>query len=163
MAALHHVSPPKCGRQQRQLAFISEFPLTVRYTLGSANVVADALSRPPLSSPPAAAIAVAVASSPPPFSSLQLAHQQRLCPDTQQPLTSPSLSISSHSVAAFLFLVTFPLVFFGHSFLSHCDTRCSNTSMTWCIRVRGPHAISFLPDMCGHILPEMSMPGATPV
>ena len=44
--ALHRVSPPTSGRQQRHLAFISEYTNQLRYLPGPTNVVADALSRP---------------------------------------------------------------------------------------------------------------------
>ncbi|MFO0005599.1 MAG: Ty3/Gypsy family RNase HI domain-containing protein, partial [bacterium] len=44
--ARHRVSPPTSGRQQRHLAFISEYTNQLRYLPGTTNVVADALSRP---------------------------------------------------------------------------------------------------------------------
>jgi hypothetical protein len=40
------VSPPWSARQQRHLAYISEFTTDIRHTPGTENVVADALSRP---------------------------------------------------------------------------------------------------------------------
>ena len=43
--------PPWSARQQRQLSYISEFTSDIRHATGSANVVADNLSRPPLSPP----------------------------------------------------------------------------------------------------------------
>ncbi|MFN9906525.1 MAG: hypothetical protein ACK56F_10430, partial [bacterium] len=43
--------PPQSARQQRHLAYISEFTTDIRHTPGSENVVADALSRPPPSPP----------------------------------------------------------------------------------------------------------------
>ncbi len=45
-AGPHRVSPPTSGRQQRHLAFISEYTNQLRYLPGTTNVVADALSRP---------------------------------------------------------------------------------------------------------------------
>jgi RNase H-like domain found in reverse transcriptase len=45
--ALHRVSEPWSARQQRQLAYISEFTSDVQHVPGVANVVADALSWPP--------------------------------------------------------------------------------------------------------------------
>jgi hypothetical protein len=47
VAAMVCVTPPQSARQQRHLAYISEFTTDLRHTPGSENVVADALSRPP--------------------------------------------------------------------------------------------------------------------
>jgi hypothetical protein len=47
VAAMTRVSPPQSARQQRHLAYISEFTTDLRHTPGAENVVADALSRPP--------------------------------------------------------------------------------------------------------------------
>ena len=52
VSALFRVSPPWSARQQRQLSFISEFTSDIRHAPGSANVVADNLSRPPPSPSP---------------------------------------------------------------------------------------------------------------
>jgi hypothetical protein len=46
---LYHVSVPISPRQQRHLAFISEFNVQMLYLLGLENIVADILSHP---SPP---------------------------------------------------------------------------------------------------------------
>jgi RNase H-like domain found in reverse transcriptase len=48
VAAMIRVTPPASGRQQRHLAFLAEHTCDVRHTPGVDNVVADALSRPPL-------------------------------------------------------------------------------------------------------------------
>jgi hypothetical protein len=45
--ALHRISDPWTARVQRQLAFLAELTSDVRHISGKANVVADALSRPP--------------------------------------------------------------------------------------------------------------------
>jgi len=47
VAAMTRVTPPWSARQQRQMAYIAEFTSDFRHTPGAANVVADALSRPP--------------------------------------------------------------------------------------------------------------------
>ena len=47
VASMTRVTPPQSARQQRHLAFVSEFTTDLRHTPGSDNVVADALSRPP--------------------------------------------------------------------------------------------------------------------
>jgi hypothetical protein len=46
VTALSRLSSPWSARQQRQLAYLSEFTSDIRHTPGHANVVADALSRP---------------------------------------------------------------------------------------------------------------------
>ena len=51
VAAFNHLSPPKSARQQWQLAFLSEFPLTIQHTSGQSNTVEDALSHPSFPSP----------------------------------------------------------------------------------------------------------------
>ncbi len=45
--ALHRLSEPWSGRQQRQLAYVAEFTNNLVHVPGVENVVADALSRPP--------------------------------------------------------------------------------------------------------------------
>ncbi len=50
--ALHRVSDPWTARQQRQLSFLAELTADVRHVASKANVVADALSRPPLNTQP---------------------------------------------------------------------------------------------------------------
>jgi hypothetical protein len=55
VAAMTRVSPPWSGRQQRQLAYLSEFTADFRHTPGTENVVADTLSRPSTTTPAAQA------------------------------------------------------------------------------------------------------------
>lgn len=96
--ALHRVTPPKSARQQRQLAFISEFSLSPIYTPGKTNVVADALSRPPSPTATIAALYPVHATTSANFSPQQLAHDQQTCSETQQQLNNPSLQIQTHTV-----------------------------------------------------------------
>jgi RNase H-like domain found in reverse transcriptase/Integrase zinc binding domain len=67
VAAFWRVSPPWSARQQRQLAYITEYTTDIRHTPGASNAVADVLSRPGLGSappPPKAAPAVHATSAP---------------------------------------------------------------------------------------------------
>ncbi len=114
------VTPPQSARQQRHLAFVSEFTTDLRLTPGTENVVADALSRPPsllevpssglpvLSIPPASlpqepprqtALQVAAADAQP-IDFMELSFAQPSCPDVQAMLVSPSLSVVSKKVGA---------------------------------------------------------------
>jgi hypothetical protein len=80
--ALHRVSPPTSGRQQRHLAFISEYTNQLRYLPGISNVVGDALS-----CPAAAAAGVewvcAAAANKSPLDHKDMALRQILCPQVQ--------------------------------------------------------------------------------
>jgi len=108
------------ARQQRHLAYISEFTTDLRHTPGSENVVADTLSRPPtivnvsseglpvLSIPPASlslepprqtALQVPAADAQP-IDFMELSFAQPSCPDVQAMLVSPSLSVVSKKVGA---------------------------------------------------------------
>jgi hypothetical protein len=116
VAAMTRVTPPQSARQQRHLAYISEFTTDLSHTPGSANVVADALSRPPpvvvsappaglpvLSIPPASSSTVPLPSAAllptvaeaQPIDFLELAFAQLSCPDVQSMVASPSLSVVS--------------------------------------------------------------------
>jgi hypothetical protein len=109
VASMTRVTPPQSVRQQRHLAFVSEFTTDLRHTPGSANVVADALSRPPavvkvsteglpvLSIPPPSPPSdppqtppPAVAADAQPVDFTELAFAQPSCPDVQAMLASPS-------------------------------------------------------------------------
>jgi hypothetical protein len=118
VAAMTRVSPPQSARQQRHLAYISEFTTDLRHTPGTENVVADALSRPPgLMNVPVAGLPVhsipevSLPSEPPrqlapptsvadaqPIDFLELSFAQPSCPDVQAMLVSPSLSVVSKKV-----------------------------------------------------------------
>ena len=66
VAAMSRVTPPWSGRQQRQMAYLSEFTTDFRHTPGAANVVADVLSRPQTLSPaPQPSNAAPLQSAPP--------------------------------------------------------------------------------------------------
>jgi hypothetical protein len=120
VAAMTRITPPQLARQQRHLAFVSEFTTDLRHTPGSDNVVADALSRPPqvmnvstkglqvLSAPPPALpskLPPQPAPPPPaadaqPIDFLELSFAQLSCPDVQDMLVSPSLSVVSRKMGA---------------------------------------------------------------
>ena len=59
--ALNRVSPPTSGRQQRHLAFISEYTNHLVYVPGTSNVVADALSHPAAATTGTARVCAAIA------------------------------------------------------------------------------------------------------
>jgi hypothetical protein len=120
VASMTRVTPPHSARQQRHLAFVSEFTTDLRHTPGTENVVADALSRPPavlLSSCTPATAGLPVLSIPPPSDTpltpppavaadaqpidfSELAFAQPSCPDVQAMLISPSLSVVSKKVGS---------------------------------------------------------------
>jgi hypothetical protein len=92
------VTPPQSARQQRHLAYISEFTTDIRHIPGSENVVADALSRPPpsvaaeglpvlsilppgLPPPPPQPAPPAAAADAQPIDFLELSFAQPSCPD----------------------------------------------------------------------------------
>lgn len=102
--AISRVSPPWLGRQQRHLAYLTEFDITFRHLPGRSNIVADALSRP--KDPPAATqtkplhcaailpdFVPAAASSPSLPSSIQLAAAQAACASIAALRSSPSLQV----------------------------------------------------------------------
>jgi hypothetical protein len=120
VAAMTRVSPPQSARQQRHLAYISEFTTDLRHTPGSENVVADALSRPPTvmnvpvaglpvhsipevslpSEPPRPTASQVAAADAQPIDFMELSFAQPSCPDVQAMLVSPSLSVVSKKVGA---------------------------------------------------------------
>ena len=101
--ALFRSSPPWSARQQRHLAYISEFTSDIVHVPGSENSGADALSRP--YSPPSASApfippqpvlhAVDLESSALGFDFSALPALQSACPSVQAMLSNPSLSVVS--------------------------------------------------------------------
>ncbi len=95
--ALHRVSPPTSGHQQRHLAFISEYTNQLVYLPGTSNVVADPLSRPAASAAGAARICAAIADRSP-LDLKDMALRQILCPQVQTLRSSPGLRIITQKV-----------------------------------------------------------------
>ncbi len=80
VTALSRVSIPISPRQQRHLAFISEFNVQLLYLPGLKNVVADFLSRPP----PQTTRSVATTTAADPVEYEEMATEQHRCPETQR-------------------------------------------------------------------------------
>ncbi len=118
VASMTRVTPPQSARQQRHLAFVSEFTTDLRHTPGSDNVVADALSRPPTAKststeglpvlsippltpppePPRRTAPPVAAADAQPVDFLELSFAQPSCPEVQAMLASSSLSVVSKRV-----------------------------------------------------------------
>ena len=113
--ALSRVSDPWTPRQGRQLAYVAEFTSDIRHIAGTDNVVADALSRPPVghcrSSPRSSVdesvkvpsgsqvvsggefVAAVPAFSSPAVDYVSVAANQKSCPSVARALESPSLQV----------------------------------------------------------------------
>jgi hypothetical protein len=91
VSALMHVSVPISSRQQRQLAFISEFNIQMLYLPGFKNVVADFLSRP---SPPEPTGNVAAAAAADPVDFKAMAAEQNIWAETQHLLSGTYLKLA---------------------------------------------------------------------
>jgi hypothetical protein len=93
VGALARTLDPWTARQCRHLAYVAGFTSDIQHLAGRDNIVADALSRPPMASlvpplPPASVI-----------SDLQsLASHQRGCVDTQQACKSSSLRVRDYEL-----------------------------------------------------------------
>jgi hypothetical protein len=61
--AINRASDPWTARQCRQLAYVAEYTSDIRHIAGTSNVVADALSRPPVPPSPSPAAACVKAPS----------------------------------------------------------------------------------------------------
>jgi cleavage and polyadenylation specificity factor subunit 1 len=90
VAAMKRVSPPTSARQQRQLAFLSEFAARFQHTAGTDNVVADTLSRPSIS---------AILGAEDILDFEEMAKEQRTCLDTQQLIANANHSLQVQGVA----------------------------------------------------------------
>jgi len=94
--AIRKKSPPWTPRQQRHLAYVSEFSTDIRHIAGVDNVVADCLSRPP---EPVEVREISPAPTPPPsvdFSAI--AEEQRICPDLAALRRKDDLQIVPYTV-----------------------------------------------------------------
>ncbi len=89
VTALSRVSTSISPRQQRHLAFISEFNVQLLYLPGLKNVVADFLSRPP----PRSSGTVAATAAADPVDFEEMAAEQNRCPETQRLLGGTSLKL----------------------------------------------------------------------
>ncbi len=94
--AISCVSAPISPRQQRHLAFISEFNVQILYLPGLKNVVADFLSRP--NQRTAGSVAATLAADPVDFE--EMAAEQNRCPETQRLLGSTSLKLAFRQTGA---------------------------------------------------------------
>jgi hypothetical protein len=94
---LNRVSPPTSGRQQRHLAFISEYTNQLLYVPGTSNVVANALSCPAEAAAGTDRVCAAIADRVP-LDLKDMALHQILCPQVQALCSSLSLHIITQKV-----------------------------------------------------------------
>ncbi len=124
--ALHRVSPPTSSRQQRHLAFISEYTNQLKYLPGTSNVVADALSRP------AAATGVewvcAAIADKSPLDLKDMALRQILCPQVQALVPARGCASSPRRSATLTSSATHPRELFARGYPETFGGRYSNTS-----------------------------------
>ena len=108
VTAITRVSPPWSARQQRHLAFVSEFSTDIQYLPGTDNVVADSLSRPPSppSSPPATVAALVKATSTVPLADITTG--QRSCDQVRRLKMSSSLKIVAKKIDGYQLLGEVP-------------------------------------------------------
>jgi hypothetical protein len=122
VAALQRVSPPTSARQQRQLAFLSEFSAKFQHTAGSENVVADMLSRPSLS---------AISEGLPALDFGEMAQLQSTCQATQEliPMQILPFRFRSWTWVAKSCMVMCPQACFDPWFQLACASTCSRKFM----------------------------------
>jgi hypothetical protein len=94
--AISRVSAPISPRQQRHLAFISEFNVQILYLPGLKNAVADFLSRPNKTTTGS----VAATSAADPVDLEEMAAEQNLCPEKQLLLGGTSLKLAFRQTGA---------------------------------------------------------------
>ncbi len=160
--ALHRVSPPTSGRQQRHLAFISEYTNQLKYLPGTSNVVADALSRPVAGAAAGAEWVCAAIPDKSPLDLKDMALRQILCPQVQALRSSPGLRIITQKVATLTSSATHPREFSACWYPETFGNGYSNTSMEPPTLAGGQPAASFPPGMYGKVSPQMSQPGRKP-
>jgi hypothetical protein len=176
--ALHRVSDPWTARQQRQLSFLAELTADVRHVAGKANVVADALSRPPLNTQPGTGLLQAetcgrqppiirpgpqspasaveeagfVASLPVQLPGLDyrlLAAEQKQCEVTQKLLSSSSLQLQEFPIQGASLLCDVSWGVRGRWCLSHFGKQFLTPCTGWPIPVSEPASGLFHADLCG--------------
>ncbi len=146
--ALHRVSPPTSGRQQRHLAFLSEYTNQLVYLPGTSNVVADALSRPAAAAAGTAWVCAAIADRSLWLSARSSAHRYKLSVPTQGCASSHRRSATLTSSATHL--------------PEFSGDRFSNTYTGPPTLAGGRLAASSPPGMYGKVSPQMSPPGRRP-
>ncbi len=165
--ALNRVSPPTSGRQQRHLAFISEYTKQLVYVPGKANVVADMLSRPAAAAAGSAQRRLPLgppgSAQPSPTSLLWIsmiwqsarssAHRYRLSVPVQVCASSHKRSVALTSSAIP------PLASSARWYPEICTVRFSSTATGPPILAGGRPAASSPPGMFGRFSPQMSQPG----
>ncbi len=95
VTVISRVSAPISPRQQRHLAFISEFNVQILYLPGLKNVIADFLSSPNKTAAPVAATSTAD-----PVDFKEMAAEQNSCPETQRLLGGTSLKLAFRQTGA---------------------------------------------------------------
>jgi hypothetical protein len=157
--ALHRVSPPTSGRQQRHLAFISEYTNQVVYLPGTSNVMADALSRPAAAAAAARFewVCAAIADKSP-LDLKDMALRQILCPQVQALRSSPRLRIITQKVGDLDLIGDSSTETSARWYPETFGDRYSNTSTEPPTLAGGQPAASSPPGTYGRVSPQMSQP-----
>jgi RNase H-like domain found in reverse transcriptase/Integrase zinc binding domain len=94
--ALHRTSDPWTARQCRQLAYIAEFTSDIQHVAGQDNVVADTLSRPPLTCKAEeldSALVAVVAAADSSLDYAAIAARQKQCPEVAAAMELSALRV----------------------------------------------------------------------